>query len=129
MQDYNTIYTDGGQTAGVIYGDVLRIVKARHHFVRRYQGFGADPEHLRTAQAQGARWVEFVDHNNQTYRVRIADYLTFGIPDDLGAGRQLFMSLKSMRFYMQRDAALNLEADILQDRRERQMKLWGEGRK
>jgi hypothetical protein len=130
MQNYITkIKTDGGQTAGVIYGDTLRIVKARHHFVRRYQGYGASAAHVKQAQAQGCKWVEFVDHNGETYRVRIPDFLAFGIPDDLGAGRQLFMSRRSMQWYMRRDAAVNLEADILQGRRERQMQLWGEGRK
>ena len=120
----NTIHTEEGKTAGVIFGDTLRIVKARHHFVRRYQGFGASPEHVRQAQAQGCKWLEFVDHNGETYRVRIPDFLAFGIPDDLGAGRQLFMSLRSMKFYMQRDATLNLEADILQHRRERQLSMF-----
>lgn len=126
--NYNTIYTNGGQIAGVIFGDTLRIVKTSpNHYVKKYRGYGVSRDTLQEAQARGCKWLEIVSHTGETFRVRITDWLLAGIPDDLGAGRQLFMSCRSMRWYMDRDRVLDLDHDILQERRrsERQLKMWG----
>lgn len=125
-QSNNTSLGNKGQTWGVIDGETLRIIKtSENHFVKKYRGYGVSPETISQAQAEGATWLELVGYDGEQFRLRIADYVTYAIPDDLGAGRQLFMSVKSMKWYMQRDATVNLEADILKDRRERQMRMFG----
>ena len=96
----STTLTSNGQIWGCVYGDTLRIEKkSQGHFVRKHRGYGVSPETLQDAESQGATWLCLVGYDGETFQLKITDFMTYAIPDDLGSGTQLFMSVKSLRWY------------------------------
>lgn len=86
---------------GVVYDNhVLRIEKkSKDHFCRKHQGYGVDPLTCDEGIAEDADTLELVGYDGETFRLKIADFMLAAIPDDLGMGKQLFCSVKSLRFY------------------------------
>ena len=96
----NTIKTNG-KIAGVIVGDTLRIIKkSKAHFVKKYQGYGISPETLAKAEAKGCKYLLLIGYDGEEFRLKIREFIAAATPDNLGNfGKQLFMSVKWLRWY------------------------------
>lgn len=93
-----TLYI-GGKIAGVVRGDVLDIRKSQQHFVRKFGGYGIDPETLDEGERQGATTIKLtVLESGHVFTCTIDEWRRYAVPADLGAGRQLFMPLTSIRY-------------------------------
>jgi len=109
MKHDNRIFVNGeAKEAGQIKGDRLVIVKtSRNHFVKKYRGYGISPETFDAAEQRGIVSLQLIGYDGETFNLSIKDYRLAAIPADLGAGVQLFLSVKSLRYYTRRQPAYN----------------------
>jgi hypothetical protein len=112
-----------GKIAGEIVGDTLRIVKRdKSHYVRKYQGYGISPETFAEAEAAGCKYLLLVAPDGETFRLKIRDFIASATPDSLGGfGRQLFLSVKWLRWYSTHAPSYRNEPQPIQ-----QMSLFGQ---
>lgn len=98
--DNNTIFIDR-KIAGVCRGDILDIRKSISHFCRKHRGYGVDPRTLDQAEHKGVREIQItVIESGKIYRCTLEELRRYAIPDNLGAGLQLFMPLSYFKYCM-----------------------------
>ena len=99
MSHDNRIFI-AGKEAGQIEGEELVIIKTdKSHFSYKFNGYGISPSTLYEAEERGATRIKLIGYDGETFRCTIKEYRAAGIRADLGAGLQLFLSLKSLRYY------------------------------
>lgn len=99
-QKKNVEIAINGRVVGVVDGRVLRVIKSKaSHTVRKFNGVGISPETLEQAQRLGCEVLElqFFDTLDR-YQCLISEYIKWGIPENLGAGKQLFLSYRSFKY-------------------------------
>ena len=97
-EDNNTILL-GNKIAGVVRGDLLDIRKNLTHYCRKHKGYGVSPVTLDEAEALGASQIQItVTDSGKIFRCSIDELRRFAIPDNLGAGLQLFMPLSYFKW-------------------------------
>lgn len=93
----------GGKVAGVMYGDCLRIEKRTpNQFSYKYQGYGVSVDTLIMAEAFGAKRLQLIGYDGEEFNLSLNQFRAAGTTDDLGQGRQIFLSVKWLRWYSNR---------------------------
>lgn len=96
--DNNTILIDR-KIAGVVRDTLLDIRKSESHYCRKHRGFGVDPRTLDEAEAKGAVNVQItITDTGKVYRCSVIELRQYAIPDNLGAGLQLFMPVSYFKW-------------------------------
>lgn len=101
------------KTLGVIDGDTLRIIKTSDsHFVRKYKGYGVSESTLDQAEKEGSSILELQAPDGEKFILPFCDFRAAAIPDDLGSGRQLFLSVKWLRYYTKQNEQTNIPEQL-----------------
>lgn len=100
----NNTIKQGNKTLGVIDNDTLRIIKTSPiHFVKKYQGYGVSESTIAQAESSEIPTLELQGYDGEKFKLSIRDFRASAIPDDLGSGRQLFLSVKWLRYYTKKN--------------------------
>lgn len=102
-ESHDVIKTSGN-VWGVVDGKVLKIIKtSQSHFVKKYQGYGVSEITLDRAEKSGATDLFLQGYNGEVFRLTIRQFRAAAIPDDLGTGQQLFLSIRWLKYYTQQN--------------------------